>query len=489
METFFYLDDQDQPVGPFRIDELIALSEAGVIHENTLVGRQGDQVWVPFSSMRSYTCMCQEGGSSSVKSNEQRYRKRHVKESALHIAKRLFTVDLIRTTGRVTRREYLIYVLCVTLSYLVCLVLAILARQAEAVSLTILSMLVTIVFTIVAVISCPPIMIRRLHDIGHSAKTFLLVSLIPIIGLPILALSCIFIDSQRGTNSYGPSQKYPDDREDIKKGRAYSTRMGAGEVFKLTLTYNLTKFSGRATRREYWMYQLCAVLSVILLSIFLSVILLLFGNGLSPTEYRGGDSLVVEMIRYECSVIWLIAIGFKVALFVSELSITTRRLRDAGFSPWALLLLLIPILGPLVIVILTLMGSQPEEGSYDEADEPTSESVSKSDSGASRMLRLSAVLPTGERWESSLPLSVLSPDGIYIGRQSARCKIVIPESSVSRCHARLWRTPEGIAISDENSCNGVFVNGRRLASSEEVALLHDGDIISLGEVAVRAEII
>ena len=54
---------------------------------------------------------------------------------------------------------------------------------------------------------CPLIslMVRRLHDIGYSGA-FILISLIPFGSFFLLYLWCI--DSEEGTNAYGPSPKY-----------------------------------------------------------------------------------------------------------------------------------------------------------------------------------------------------------------------------------------------------------------------------------------
>ena len=49
---------------------------------------------------------------------------------------------------------------------------------------------------------------RRLHDTGRSG-TLLLLYLVPLIGGILLLIYCCE-DSQRGTNQYGPSEKYPD---------------------------------------------------------------------------------------------------------------------------------------------------------------------------------------------------------------------------------------------------------------------------------------
>ena len=64
---------------------------------------------------------------------------------------------------------------------------------------------------------------------------------------------------------------------------------------------------------------------------------------------------------------------------------------------------------------------------------------------------------------------------ITIGREDI-CEIVIPNRQVSRCHARLTPTSEGILIEDLGSKNGTHCNGKFLS---DPALLQDGDIIQI----------
>jgi pSer/pThr/pTyr-binding forkhead associated (FHA) protein len=58
------------------------------------------------------------------------------------------------------------------------------------------------------------------------------------------------------------------------------------------------------------------------------------------------------------------------------------------------------------------------------------------------------------------------------------------ERSVSRTHAMLDCTLNGLQITDLNSANGTFVNGKRLAAFETEAV-HDGDQLRFGQIAVQ----
>jgi ABC transport system ATP-binding/permease protein len=71
----------------------------------------------------------------------------------------------------------------------------------------------------------------------------------------------------------------------------------------------------------------------------------------------------------------------------------------------------------------------------------------------------------------------LTPGAIKIGRADDN-DIVIPEVLASRHHATLVPTPNGTEIHDNRSINGTFVNGARV----DVALLHDGDVVTIGNI-------
>jgi pSer/pThr/pTyr-binding forkhead associated (FHA) protein len=62
-----------------------------------------------------------------------------------------------------------------------------------------------------------------------------------------------------------------------------------------------------------------------------------------------------------------------------------------------------------------------------------------------------------------------------IGREST-CDIVVPDRQVSRHHAQLQITSDGILLEDLSSKNGTHYNGR---SIHESVLLQDGDMIQI----------
>jgi len=93
-------------------------------------------------------------------------------------------------------------------------------------------------------------------------------------------------------------------------------------------------FSGRAGRKEYWMFVLFNF--IFALAAFL-LGLITFG---------------------------LLYIVYVVAVFVPTLAVSIRRLHDIGKSGWYYLINLIPIAGPIWFLVLMCTDSQPGDNQY-----------------------------------------------------------------------------------------------------------------------------
>ncbi len=72
---------------------------------------------------------------------------------------------------------------------------------------------------------------------------------------------------------------------------------------------------------------------------------------------------------------------------------------------------------------------------------------------------------------------------LIIGR-SPDVAVVINDFNVSRRHAEVWRTSEGVAIRDLQSTNGTFVNGHRITAVS----LSPRDDIAVGPLHFRIEL-
>lgn len=101
-----------------------------------------------------------------------------------------------------------------------------------------------------------------------------------------------------------------------------------------TLKYRFADFDGRASRSEYWYFALFNFLiffTIAMLSVFLTFItpkLGFFGFGILSLA--------------------------SLALFIPSLALTVRRLHDTDKSGWLLLLGLIPLVGPIILLVFYL---------------------------------------------------------------------------------------------------------------------------------------
>ncbi|EYB68823.1 hypothetical protein DEIPH_ctg017orf0197 [Deinococcus phoenicis] len=105
-------------------------------------------------------------------------------------------------------------------------------------------------------------------------------------------------------------------------------------------------FRGRARRREYWMFVLInGVITLILQLPYL------FGGA---AQVAAGESLSgLALLSL------LVSSLYGLAVLVPSLAVGVRRLHDTGRSGWWMLIGLIPFVGGIILLIFTVMDSQP----------------------------------------------------------------------------------------------------------------------------------
>jgi predicted component of type VI protein secretion system len=87
----------------------------------------------------------------------------------------------------------------------------------------------------------------------------------------------------------------------------------------------------------------------------------------------------------------------------------------------------------------------------------------------SPMLIIESGQLAGQRW-------LVDSDSVVIGREVGLADLLLPERQVSRRHAKIERTPEGFMLSDLESKNGTFLNGKEV---KEAVRVQDGDEIQI----------
>lgn len=114
----------------------------------------------------------------------------------------------------------------------------------------------------------------------------------------------------------------------------------------LKVLKNYAVFSGRARRKEYWMF--------LLFQLIFAMAAMTIDNIIGTTIKVGEQSLPYGYI-------YLI---YALALFIPGLAVAVRRLHDLGKSGWFLLIALIPIIGAIWLLVLFITDSQPGENEY-----------------------------------------------------------------------------------------------------------------------------
>ena len=116
-------------------------------------------------------------------------------------------------------------------------------------------------------------------------------------------------------------------------------------------------FSGRASRSEYWWWYL---FSIIVAAVFNILSFALGGYGYQLDGTYAPPSAGATIIF----VIWGI---WALATLVPHFALLARRLHDTNRSAWWIFLLLVPLVGPIVILVFVLLGPDPAGARFDRA--------------------------------------------------------------------------------------------------------------------------
>ena len=103
-------------------------------------------------------------------------------------------------------------------------------------------------------------------------------------------------------------------------------------------------FSGRARRKEYWMFVLFAFIIQILAAVLDNLLDITFPG---PYMFYGPIYIIAGLV-----------------MILPNLAVTIRRLHDTGKSGWFIFISLIPFIGSIWLLVLMFTNSQPGENSY-----------------------------------------------------------------------------------------------------------------------------
>ena len=133
-------------------------------------------------------------------------------------------------------------------------------------------------------------------------------------------------EGNRRKSDQGGHQKGDSKESTITKAK------GQGMNWYLEVLKKYAIFSGRARRKEYWMFMLFNFIIAFALSI---------------VEER---SILVSL--------------YSLAVLLPGMAVAVRRLHDTGRSGWWLLIGIVPIIGALVLLVFMVQDSQSDDNQY-----------------------------------------------------------------------------------------------------------------------------
>ncbi|MBC7195893.1 MAG: DUF805 domain-containing protein [Deferribacterales bacterium] len=101
-------------------------------------------------------------------------------------------------------------------------------------------------------------------------------------------------------------------------------------------------FSGRARRKEYWMFTL--------FNIIFAIVAMIIDNVVGTASPELGYGVFYSL--------------YGLATFIPGLAVSVRRLHDVGKSGWMILIALIPLIGAIWLLVLMVTDSNPGENKY-----------------------------------------------------------------------------------------------------------------------------
>ena len=105
------------------------------------------------------------------------------------------------------------------------------------------------------------------------------------------------------------------------------------------------EFSGRSRRMEYWMFTL--IHSIIVLALCTGIV----GFGLLKQPVIGATS-------------YLLLAAYGLAVLVPSFAVTVRRLHDIDKTGWWILICLVPIIGGITLLVMTVLDGTQGSNQY-----------------------------------------------------------------------------------------------------------------------------
>lgn len=104
---------------------------------------------------------------------------------------------------------------------------------------------------------------------------------------------------------------------------------------------NYANFQGRARRKAYWMFVLFNIIALVVLGVI---------EGAIGLGGQNGYGILTGV--------------YSLAMILPLIAVAVRRLHDTGRSGWWILIGLVPLIGPIVLIVFYVTDSQPGSNQY-----------------------------------------------------------------------------------------------------------------------------
>jgi len=104
---------------------------------------------------------------------------------------------------------------------------------------------------------------------------------------------------------------------------------------------NYVNFQGRARRKAYWMFVLFNIIALIILGVI---------EGALGLSGQSGYGILTGI--------------YSLAMILPLIALAVRRLHDTGRSGWWILIGLVPLVGPIILIVFYVIDSQPGTNQY-----------------------------------------------------------------------------------------------------------------------------
>jgi uncharacterized membrane protein YhaH (DUF805 family) len=118
-----------------------------------------------------------------------------------------------------------------------------------------------------------------------------------------------------------------------------------------TYWQNIFNYRDKTSRREYWMQVLMNtiawIVAFVILTFVIGIILGLVLNNVTDDTVTGASMTAIVILG--------------IANLLPTISLTVRRVRDAVDNPWLTFFYVIPVAGPVIIFVFTLLPSSEKK--------------------------------------------------------------------------------------------------------------------------------